>query len=422
MIWDYENVLTRRLFLWAVVNILVGIGLMIFADGLWVPFGLQLLIWGAVEVGLAWCGMRMAGKQLYKRHAREEEEKEAARVRRVLWYAAGLGALVLACAAVSVYFWQPESLFWRGAGIGMLVQCIFLIVFCMRHALKVPEPLQFPHLPLFTHPDHEPFLFIGGKPAAVLVHGFPGTALEMRHLGKALNEAGWTVRGMRLSGFGPDLANVIQYSNEDWVSEIQGELKALREEGHTPLLLVGYSFGGGLALQVSARESLDGLALLAPLTWREPHWGKIVLNYARMLLPLSIYPFRHVRPEHPMVEEEFLQYLPEIHLDDPEHARELPYLQLPLCVLDQIREVGREALTAAPDVHTPTLLIRGTQDKMIHLNAIKYLKDRLGGPVTFETVDSPHSLTMPHNPAFEDVKTKITTFAEKIASSVNYEI
>jgi esterase/lipase len=417
MIWDYKNILTRRLFLWAGLSILAGLVMSLFCDGIWQSFGILTLVWGLFDSGQSLLALRRAGNQLGRLHTRDEEEKETGRVRKRLWYTAAFGALLLAGASVVVYFWQPDSPFWRGAGIGMVAQCVFQIIFSIRHALKVPEPLQLPHLPLFTHPDHEPFLFEGGKPAAVLVHGFPGTALEMRHLGKALNESGWTVRGMRLPGFGPDLVNVIQYNNDDWVAAVLKEINALRKEGHAPLLLVGFSFGGGLALQAAAREPIDGLVLIAPLTWHEPRAGKVVLDFIRALLPLSIYPFRYIRPEHPMIEEEFLQYLPEIHLDDPEQAHEIPYLQMPLYILDQVRAVGREALTAATDVHVPTLLIQGTQDKVIHFSAIKYLRKRLGGPVTYETVDGSHSLTMPHNPAFDDVKTKITAFAEKISSS-----
>jgi alpha-beta hydrolase superfamily lysophospholipase len=53
----------------------------------------------------------------------------------------------------------------------------------------------------FQGPEHLPFLWPGGQPAALLVHGFPGTPAEMRPLGEALHQAGWTAQGILLPGF-----------------------------------------------------------------------------------------------------------------------------------------------------------------------------------------------------------------------------
>ncbi len=46
----------------------------------------------------------------------------------------------------------------------------------------------------FNGPEHADFTIPGGDPAALLVHGFPGTPAEMRPLAEALNERGWTAR------------------------------------------------------------------------------------------------------------------------------------------------------------------------------------------------------------------------------------
>ena len=57
----------------------------------------------------------------------------------------------------------------------------------------------------YQGPEHEPFFWEAGEPAALLVHGFPGTPAEMRPLGEVLHEAGWTVHGVLLPGFGPQI-------------------------------------------------------------------------------------------------------------------------------------------------------------------------------------------------------------------------
>ena len=50
-------------------------------------------------------------------------------------------------------------------------------------------------LGLFQEAKHEPFFWPAEGPAAVLVHGFPGTPAEMRPLAKSLHERGWTTAG-----------------------------------------------------------------------------------------------------------------------------------------------------------------------------------------------------------------------------------
>ncbi|MDV7390199.1 hypothetical protein RZS08_02545, partial [Arthrospira platensis SPKY1] len=54
---------------------------------------------------------------------------------------------------------------------------------------------------IFAGPEHVTYTLRGGQPAALLLHGFPGTAAETRSLGQALNDAGWTVQGLLLPGF-----------------------------------------------------------------------------------------------------------------------------------------------------------------------------------------------------------------------------
>ncbi len=414
MIWDFENLLSRRLFLWTVISCLVGAGMLLFGGPFWRFFGIQAVVWGVVDGVIAWFGLRHARQHLGHPSEWQAEVQEAARIRKLLWINNALDVVYVAGGTALIILYGNGSVFWRGTGWGIVVQGAFLFAFDLYHALRVPDPLQLPALPLFTDPRHQSFLFEGGKPAALLVHGFPGTALEMRPIGQALNDAGWTVRGVRLPGFGPELVEEIDFDDKAWVNFLRNELKTLRDQGHFPLIMVGYSFGGGLALQVAAEEPLDGLILLAPFTWREPPWGTLLLDTVRSLLPVSIDPFRFISIDNPLIQEEFLQYLPEINPEDPNQADELKYIKVPLYVLDQLRSVGRQALAAAPKVTAPTLIIQGTQDQFVRPDSIAYLRKQMITSITVEKVDGPHSMTMPHNPALNEVQAKVVAFAAQI--------
>lgn len=414
MIWDFENLISRRLFLWAGVSILSGMLMILFGGNFWQFFGIQAVAWGTIDAIIARVGLRRVEKRLGRPSTIQDEEKEAEKIRKLLWINSALDMVYIAAGAAMLYFGGSESALWHGSGWGVIAQGAFLYLFDVWHAIRVPVPLQLPNLPIFTHPDHDPFFMEGGKPGAVLVHGFPGTAFEMRHLGRVLHEDGWTVSGVRLPGFGPELANIIEYNNSDWVNHVLQTCQGLKTQGHTPILLVGFSFGGALAMQVAAREPIDGLVLLAPATWNEPPIIKVAADFLRAVMPISIQPMRHIPVDSPMLEQQFLQYLPEIDLEKPEQAEEIKHLKFPLYLLDQVREVGREGLAAAPKIAVPTLLIQGTGDKVVQPARTAKLQNKLDAPVTFKTVEGPHGLTMPQHPAFSQVAASTRAFARRI--------
>ena len=92
---------------------------------------------------------------------------------------------------------------------------------------------------------------------------------------------------------------------------------------------------------------------------------KPLLDFVRAMLPLSVRPLQHIPLDSPLLEEELFQYQPEFDEDDPDQVEEMRRLEIPLMILDQLREVGREGLSAAPQINVPTLVIQGKQDKVI---------------------------------------------------------
>lgn len=414
MIWDYENLLARRQILWAILCCGVGAGMLAFGAPFWRGFGLTTLGWGLINGLLASAILDKVKAHLGRPSTYNTEDLEAIRLRKILWRSNALDVLYAAAGVALLFFLDPGMPFWRGFSWGVILQGVFLFAFDLHHARHVPDPLQMPALPWFTDPRHAPFMLEGSQPAAVLVHGFPGTALEMRQIGEKLNQAGWTVRGLCLPGFGSELLEVIDHHNHDWVTYIKAQISELKTAGHGPILLVGYSFGGGLSLQVAAEEPLDGLALLAPFTWQEPQFMTPVLNTARAMLPVAVNPFKFVPITHPLMMDELFQYLPEVDPHDQDQQAELKLIKVPLYLLDQLREVGREALVAAPQVKAQTLILQAAQDTFVRPPAIMHLREVMTAPIRLEAVEGPHSLTMPHNPALAEVLDLVVDFGNQI--------
>ena len=81
--------------------------------------------------------------------------------------------------------------------------------------------LDIASLGLFAGNEHQPFMWEGGQPAALLIHGFLGTPAEMRPLAHELHRAGWTVQGLLLPGFGEQLHTLFDRRYQEWLEEVR---------------------------------------------------------------------------------------------------------------------------------------------------------------------------------------------------------
>jgi carboxylesterase len=99
--------------------------------------------------------------------------------------------------------------------------------------------------------------------ACLLIHGSTGTAGDMRLLGEFLNRLGFAVQGISLPGHGcrpAALAGIRWEACYAVVRDAWLELSSRYRRVH----VVGFSFGGSLALHLAASEKVEDLVLLAP--------------------------------------------------------------------------------------------------------------------------------------------------------------
>jgi carboxylesterase len=262
----------------------------------------------------------------------------------------------------------------------------------------------------FAADQHRPFYWTKGKPAALLVHGFPGSPAEMRGLAQTLYEAGWSVQGILLPGLGADIATLPERRATDWLQAVDRVLVALRQE-HYPVLLVGHSLGGALALQTAARRPADALVLLAPF-WT---MGGGPLAFFWPLIRLAVprlRPFRLFRPDFadPQVRAGLQALLPGLDLDDPGVQQALADFSLPARLVDEIGAVGRAGYRLAPYVRVPTLVLQGRFDPIVLPARTRRLAMQLGGPLSYHELDAGHDLVNPELPAWPQVQRLLLAF------------
>jgi alpha-beta hydrolase superfamily lysophospholipase len=190
-----------------------------------------------------------------------------------------------------------------------------------------------------------PFRWEGGEPAAVLVHGFPGTPADVRAIASSLHASGWTVDAPLLPGFGPELGTLGERKYSEWLDAVARRVAALRKE-HSPVIVLGHSLGGALALLATVREQTSGQVLFAPY-WRfGVQLQHLLWPFARPLVR-AWRPLRKADFTDPSVRRSLLRMLPQVDLDDPSVQQEFRRFVVPTHLLNEVWRLGVAAYGAA---------------------------------------------------------------------------
>lgn len=266
--------------------------------------------------------------------------------------------------------------------------------------------------------EHEPFIWEGGESAALLVHGFPGTPADVRVLAESMLHAGWTVEALLLPGFGTEIETLPERTSAEWVQAICESLVALQSR-YAPVVLVGYSMGGALALQAAMGNMPDGVILLAPF-WKIDHPVWKALPALKRVMP-QFRPFRLFRVD--FSDENFrqslLDFMPDADLDDPDVQREILDLRLPLELFDQIRVVGETAYQIAPQINIPALIIQGTRDGLVLPRFTRQFSQRFPGRLHYAEVEGDHNFLNPYTAVWTQIERTVLDFMADIAKPLS---
>lgn len=129
------DTVTRRLLGWSAASIAAGLPLAASGRPLLRGLGHQFIAWGAVDGALALAG-RWAGS---RPGAPPESAQQVDTLRRVLLVNAGLDVLYMAGGAALMLRRGQDNPYWQGAGVGIMLQGGFLLVFDLWHGLNARE-------------------------------------------------------------------------------------------------------------------------------------------------------------------------------------------------------------------------------------------------------------------------------------------
>lgn len=221
----------------------------------------------------------------------------------------------------------------------------------------------------------------GRGPAALLLHGQPGGIGDWDEVITALGNEMHTIAIDR-PGYGRTTAPP---GGLDWNAEVAAEI--LDELGLGPALVVGHSWGGGVALALarSRPDLVAGLVLLASIGTRAsvgrtdralaaPFVGPVLSRAAlrASALALSLEPIRRRAPGVDNLPETAVTRMVR-QLGDRRSGSAFAVEQRAL-----VREID-ELHTALPEIETPARVLVGDRDRVVGPHSVADLADRLPG-------------------------------------------
>ena len=200
-------------------------------------------------------------------------------------------------------------------------------------------------------PGAEPIFLEGGKLGCLLLHGAGGgTTWDLKEFTNYLHsQINATVSVPALRGFGTKPEDLYEVTFEDWMDDGKVALHRL-QASCTSIAIIGHSFGGLLALILTAQNS----SINAVITWAAVY--KIKDKRLALLPIITKLPLINR-----VVPEKFFMTLSDEILD----AGWVGYEWMPVSIVHALTEGIAKLKKHISDVTCPTFIIQGTIDEEI---------------------------------------------------------
>jgi carboxylesterase len=245
------------------------------------------------------------------------------------------------------------------------------------------------------------FFFEGGSSGVLLIHGLTGTPMEMRLLGKGLNNAGFTVHGMQLAGHCGNVEDLLATGWHDWYASVEQAAQQLR--GKVDRLFVGgLSMGALLALKLAAEQPqlVSGVGVYGA-TFRYDGWTIPWAARMTFMLPwLKRFGFGLGRnrafmeqPPYGIRDERLRAQISTAMLGGDSAAAGLP--GNPWYSLAEMHQLSVDVRKRLPDVHAPCLVAHASDDDVASVKNAELVIQNVHAPTELLLLnDSYHMITI----------------------------
>lgn len=221
---------------------------------------------------------------------------------------------------------------------------------------------------------NQPFFFDGPSTAeaginekgVLLVHGWSSTAYEVRRLGKYLNENGYTVYGLMLSGHGTVPKDLEDVTAQDWIDDVEKGYSKLKETCQQ-IYVAGTSIGASIALILAEQEKeMAGIVLMAtPYRLRFERIGIALVKLALFFNP------KQYRTKF---------YPPTFGASDSV-TRLISYQQYPVASVLEVFKLVQRARKNLASISQPCLLLQSTHDHMVGKDSMEKIYNKISSKI-----------------------------------------
>lgn len=220
------------------------------------------------------------------------------------------------------------------------------------------------------------------------VHAFGDFRLAFEEVGPELTRRGYRVHAFDQRGFGDTLGQGRWHGWRRLTRDLRQAIERLRPKDGGPLLLLGESLGGGVALVTAARfrsEGVTGLILVEPAVRRGVRWRLVWdMAFGTLALLAPGYSRRLVRGAHPELTPRARERLG----TDPRIVRVIR-----ADAYKGLLSLADAASAGTRRVRLPVLLLYGRADGIIPLKLLEHAVADLAPRVTaLRYPDAPHLL------------------------------
>lgn len=199
----------------------------------------------------------------------------------------------------------------------------------------------------------------------VLVHGFLAAPREVAGLADCLGKQGLWVSVVRLKGHGTSPDDLALRTAADWRESVDSAYAALAMVCRR-VVMVGFSFGGGLSLDCAERNRpIAGVVAVCPPL-------KLQDLSSRFAPSLDIWNRLMHAMHYQKGQREFFEVTPE-HPD-------INYHRLPVAGLVELEKFMADLETRLPGIRTPALIIQSQGDPVVDPQGTRLLFAQLGSP------------------------------------------